>query len=181
MRGCLQDEDFHEFKISVKASDVFLTIAAYRALAGAIDCPLHLGVTEAGGLRGGMVKSSIGLGVLLYEGLGDTIRVSLSADPVDEIRTGFDILKSLHLRSRGVEIIACPSCARQGFDVIKTVSILEKRLEHIKEPITLSVIGCVVNGPGKLPIRMSGLLVGARELVWSMFMVIFKISLGMKI
>ncbi len=145
----LQDNDFHEFKISCKASDVFLTVAAYHALAEAIDCPLHLGVTEAGGLRVGSVKSAIGLGSLLWAGIGDTIRVSLSADPVEEIKVGFDILKSLGLRHRGVNVISCPSCARQGFNVIKTVETLEKRLAHITTPMSLSVIGCVVNGPGE--------------------------------
>ncbi len=145
----LQDEDFHEFKISVKASDVFLTVAAYHALADAVDCPLHLGVTEAGGLRTGGIKSAIGMGSLLWAGIGDTIRVSLSADPVEEIKTGYDILKSLNLRSRGVNIISCPSCSRQGFDVIKTVETLEEKLAHIREPISLSIIGCVVNGPGE--------------------------------
>lgn len=145
----LQDNDFHEFKISVKASDVFLTVAAYHALAEAIDCPLHLGVTEAGGLRIGSVKSAIGLGSLLWAGIGDTIRVSLSADPVEEIKVGFDILKSLNLRHRGVNVISCPSCARQGFEVIDTVEVLEQRLAHITTPMTLSVIGCVVNGPGE--------------------------------
>ena len=145
----LQDNDFHEFKISVKASDVFLTIAAYHALAEAIDCPLHLGVTEAGGLRIGSVKSAIGMGNLLWAGIGDTIRVSLSADPVEEIKAGFDILKSLNLRHRGVNVISCPSCARQGFNVIETVETLEHRLAHITTPMTLSVIGCVVNGPGE--------------------------------
>ncbi|WP_421860021.1 flavodoxin-dependent (E)-4-hydroxy-3-methylbut-2-enyl-diphosphate synthase [Oceanicaulis sp.] len=145
----LEDLDFREYKISVKASDVFLTVAAYQALAEATDAPLHLGVTEAGGLRTGGVKSSIGLGSLLWAGIGDTIRVSLSADPIEEIKVGYDILKSLGLRTRGVNIIACPSCARQGFDVIKTVETLEHRLEHISEPISLSIIGCVVNGPGE--------------------------------
>jgi len=145
----LQDEDFHKFKISVKASDVFLTVAAYHALADAIDCPLHLGVTEAGGLRTGSTKSAIGLGSLLWAGIGDTIRVSLSADPVEEIKAGYDILKSLNLRSRGVNIISCPSCSRQGFNVIETVATLEERLAHISEPISLSIIGCVVNGPGE--------------------------------
>ena len=145
----LQDNDFHEFKISVKASDVFLTVAAYHGLAEAIDCPLHLGVTEAGGLRIGSIKSSIGLGSLLWAGIGDTIRVSLSADPVEEIKVGFDILKSLNLRHRGVNVISCPSCARQGFEVIETVEKLESRLAHITTPISLSVIGCVVNGPGE--------------------------------
>jgi (E)-4-hydroxy-3-methylbut-2-enyl-diphosphate synthase len=145
----LEDLDFREYKISVKASDVFLTVAAYQALAEATDAPLHLGVTEAGGLRTGGVKSSIGMGSLLWAGIGDTIRVSLSADPIEEIKVGYDILKSLGLRTRGVNIIACPSCARQGFDVIKTVETLEHRLEHISEPISLSIIGCVVNGPGE--------------------------------
>lgn len=145
----LQDLDFHEFKISVKASDVFLTVAAYQQLAEAIDCPLHLGVTEAGAQRLGTVKSAIGIGSLLWAGIGDTIRVSLSADPVEEIKVGYDILKSLGLRRRGVTIIACPSCARQGFDVIKTVETLDERLAHIQEPISLSIIGCVVNGPGE--------------------------------
>src|SRR6516164_3862236 len=145
----LQDHDFHEFKISVKASDPFLTVAAYQQLADAIDCPLHLGVTEAGATRTGTVKSSIGIGSLLWAGIGDTIRVSLAADPVEEVKVGFDILKSLGLRHRGVNIIACPSCARQGFDVIKTVAKLEERLAHISAPMSLSIIGCVVNGPGE--------------------------------
>lgn len=145
----LEDNDFTNFKISVKASDVFLAVAAYRALAAACDYPLHLGITEAGGLRGGTVKSAIGIGTLLWEGIGDTIRVSLSADPVEEVRVGFEILKSLGLRHRGVRVISCPSCARQGFDVIKTVATLEERLAHIQTPITLSIIGCVVNGPGE--------------------------------
>ena len=145
----LQDHDFHEFKISVKASDAFMTVAAYQMLAEAIDCPLHLGVTEAGALRTGTVKSSIGIGSMLWAGIGDTIRVSLAADPVEEIKVGFDILKSLGLRHRGVNIIACPSCARQGFNVIKTVEALEARLAHISTPMSLSIIGCVVNGPGE--------------------------------
>jgi (E)-4-hydroxy-3-methylbut-2-enyl-diphosphate synthase len=145
----LQDLDFHEFKISVKASDVFMTVAAYHQLAEVIDCPLHLGVTEAGALRTGTVKSSIGMGNLLWAGIGDTIRVSLAADPVEEIKVGFDMLKSLGLRHRGVNIIACPSCARQGFNVIKTVEALEARLAHVSTPISLSIIGCVVNGPGE--------------------------------
>ena len=145
----LDDEGFHEYKISVKASDVFLTVAAYHQLADATDAPLHLGITEAGGTRIGTVKSSIGMGNLLWAGIGDTIRVSLSADPVEEIKVGFDMLKSLGLRTRGVNIISCPSCARQGFDVIKTVQKLEHRLAHISEPISLSIIGCVVNGPGE--------------------------------
>ncbi|WP_374426048.1 flavodoxin-dependent (E)-4-hydroxy-3-methylbut-2-enyl-diphosphate synthase [Paracoccus sp. (in: a-proteobacteria)] len=145
----LQDNDFHDYKISVKASDVFMAAAAYQQLADATDAPIHLGITEAGGFVGGTVKSAIGLGNLLWMGIGDTIRVSLSADPVEEVKVGFEILKSLGLRTRGVQIISCPSCARQGFDVIKTVEILEKRLEHIKTPISLSIIGCVVNGPGE--------------------------------
>jgi (E)-4-hydroxy-3-methylbut-2-enyl-diphosphate synthase len=145
----LQDNDFHAFKISVKASDVFLTAAAYQALADACDHPLHLGVTEAGGLRAGTIKSAIGLGNLLWMGIGDTLRVSLSAEPVEDVKVGYDILKSLNLRHRGVTIISCPSCARQGFDVIRTVETLEKRLEHVKTQMTLSIIGCVVNGPGE--------------------------------
>ena len=145
----LEDEDFREFKISCKASDVFLAVAAYQQLADACDYPLHLGITEAGALRMGTVKSAIGLGSLLWAGIGDTIRVSLSADPVEEIRVGFDILKSLGLRHRGVNVIACPSCARQGFDVIKTVAIIEERVKHITTPMSLSIIGCVVNGPGE--------------------------------
>ena len=145
----LQDYDYHEYKISVKASDVFLSVAAYQQLAEAVDCPLHIGITEAGGQTSGTVKSSIGLGSLLWAGIGDTLRVSLSSDPVDEVRVGFEMLKSLGLRHRGVTIISCPSCARQGFDVIKTVQILEERLAHVSEPITLSIIGCVVNGPGE--------------------------------
>jgi (E)-4-hydroxy-3-methylbut-2-enyl-diphosphate synthase len=145
----LQDNDFHEFKISCKASDVFLAAAAYQQLAEATDAPIHLGITEAGGLMTGTVKSAIGLGSLLWAGIGDTIRVSLSADPVEEVKVGFEILKGLGLRHRGVNIISCPSCARQGFDVIKTVEALEKRLEHIKTPMSLSIIGCVVNGPGE--------------------------------
>ena len=145
----LEDNDFREFKISVKASDVFLAVAAYHALAEACDYPLHLGITEAGGLRSGTVKSSIGIGSLLWAGIGDTIRVSLSADPVEEVRVGFDMLKSLDLRHRGVRIVSCPSCARQGFNVIKTVEILEQRLSHIAQPVSLSIIGCVVNGPGE--------------------------------
>ena len=145
----LQDNDFHEFKISVKASDVFLAAAAYQGIAEATDAPIHLGITEAGGLMSGTVKSAIGLGNLLWMGIGDTLRVSLSADPVEEVRVGYEILKSLGLRHRGVQIISCPTCARQGFDVIKTVETLEKRLEHVKTPISLSIIGCVVNGPGE--------------------------------
>jgi (E)-4-hydroxy-3-methylbut-2-enyl-diphosphate synthase len=145
----LQDEDFHEFKISVKASDVFLAVAAYNGLAEVCDYPLHLGITEAGGLQGGTVKSSIGLGMLLWAGIGDTIRVSLSADPVEEVKVGYHILKSLGIRARGVRVVSCPSCARQGFDVVKTVETLETRLAHITTPLSLSVLGCVVNGPGE--------------------------------
>ncbi len=145
----LEDNDFFEFKISCKASDVFLAVAAYQQLADACDYPLHLGITEAGGLMGGTVKSAIGMGSLLWAGIGDTIRVSLSADPVEEIKVGFDILKSLGLRRRGVTVIACPSCARQQFEVIKTVAAIEQRLAHITTPMTLSIIGCVVNGPGE--------------------------------
>ncbi len=145
----LQDNDFHEFKISVKASDVFLAAAAYQGIAEATDAPIHLGITEAGGLTTGTIKSAIGLGNLLWMGIGDTLRVSLSADPVEEVKVGFEILKALGLRHRGVNIISCPSCARQGFDVIRTVEALEKRLEHVKTPMSLSIIGCVVNGPGE--------------------------------
>ena len=145
----LQNHDFHNFKISVKASDIFMAVAAYRKLAAVCDHPLHLGITEAGAQLPGTVKSAIGIGMLLNEGIGDTLRVSLSADPVEEIKVGFEILKGLNLRHRGVTIIACPSCARQQFDVIETVKNLEARLAHIHTPITLSVIGCVVNGPGE--------------------------------
>jgi (E)-4-hydroxy-3-methylbut-2-enyl-diphosphate synthase len=145
----LEDNDFYEFKISCKASDVFLAVAAYNALADACDYPLHVGITEAGGLRSGTIKSSIGMGALLWAGIGDTIRVSLSAEPVEEIKVGFDILKSLHLRHRGVNVISCPSCARQNFNVIETVRVLEERLAHISTPMSVSVIGCVVNGPGE--------------------------------
>jgi (E)-4-hydroxy-3-methylbut-2-enyl-diphosphate synthase len=145
----LQDHDFHEYKVAVKASDVFLAVAAYQGLADATDCPLHLGITEAGGLIGGTVKSALGIGNMLWAGIGDTLRVSLSAEPEEEVRVGFEILKSLGLRTRGVRVVSCPSCARQGFDVIRTVEALEKRLSHIKTPISLSVLGCVVNGPGE--------------------------------
>ena len=145
----LEDNDFREYKISVKASDVFLAAAAYQGIAEATDAPIHLGITEAGGLMTGTIKSAIGLGNLLWMGIGDTLRVSLSADPVEEVKVGYEILKGLGLRHRGVNIISCPSCARQGFDVIKTVELLEQRLEHIKTPMSLSIIGCVVNGPGE--------------------------------
>ncbi|MEN8218186.1 MAG: flavodoxin-dependent (E)-4-hydroxy-3-methylbut-2-enyl-diphosphate synthase, partial [Pseudomonadota bacterium] len=140
--------NFPDFKVSLKASEVFMTVAAYKKLATQIDQPLHLGITEAGGFRAGAVKSAIGLGMLLAEGIGDTIRVSLAADPVEEIKVGFDILKSLHIRQKGINLIACPSCSRQNFDVIKTVNELEGRLEDILEPMDVAVIGCVVNGPG---------------------------------
>jgi (E)-4-hydroxy-3-methylbut-2-enyl-diphosphate synthase len=145
----LEDHGFREYKVAVKASDVFLAVAAYQQLAEAVDCPLHLGITEAGGLIGGTVKSSIGMGSLLWAGIGDTIRVSLSAEPEEEVRVGYEILKALGIRSRGVRVVSCPSCARQGFDVIRTVEALEARLQHIKTPMSLSVLGCVVNGPGE--------------------------------
>ena len=145
----LQDHDFHEFKISVKASDVFLAVAAYQQLAEQIDCPLHIGITEAGSKRAGTVKSAIGLGSLLWAGIGDTLRVSLSAEPEEEVLVGWEMLKTLGVRHRGVKIISCPSCARQGFNVIETVGIIEQRLAHIETPLTLSIIGCVVNGPGE--------------------------------
>ena len=145
----LEDHGFTNYKVAVKASDVFLAVAAYHALADAVDCPLHLGITEAGGLLGGTVKSSIGIGSLLWAGIGDTIRVSLSAEPEEEVRVGFEILKSLGIRNRGVRVVSCPSCARQGFDVIRTVEALEQRLQHIRTPMSLSVLGCVVNGPGE--------------------------------
>lgn len=159
----LQDLDFHEFKISVKASDVFLAVAAYQQLATAIDCPLHIGITEAGSLRTGTVKSSIGLGMLLWSGIGDTIRVSLAADPVEEVKAGFEMLKSLGLRHRGVNIIACPSCARQQFNVIETVRVLEEKLAHITTPMTVSIIGCVVNGPGEAAMTDIGLAGGGNN------------------
>jgi len=158
----LEDHDFYNFKISCKASDVFLAVAAYMQLANACDYPLHVGITEAGGLRSGTIKSAIGMGNLLWAGIGDTIRVSLSADPVEEIKVGFDLLKSLGLRHRGVNVISCPSCARQNFDVIKTVEEIEKRLEHITTPMTLSVIGCVVNGPGEALMTDIGFTGGGR-------------------
>jgi len=158
----LEDEDFFNFKISVKSSDVFLTTKAYRALSSVCDYPLHLGITEAGGLTTGSIKSAIGIGMLLNEGIGDTIRVSLSADPIEEVKIGYEILKSLNLRHRGVNIIACPSCARQAFPVIETVKILEEKLSHIREPITLSIIGCVVNGPGEASQTHIGLTGGGQ-------------------
>ena len=156
----LEDEDFFKLKVSVKSSDVFLTIQAYRQLSKAIDYPLHLGITEAGSYVSGSIKSSIGIGTLLLEGIGDTIRISLSDDPVQEIKIGNEILKSLNLRNRGVKIISCPSCARQGFEVIETVKLLEEKLSHIKTPITLSVIGCVVNGPGEAALTDVGITGG---------------------
>ena len=159
----LEDNNFHNFKISVKSSDIFLTVKAYRKLSEICDYPLHLGVTEAGGLITGSIKSSIGIGQLLMEGIGDTIRVSLSSDPVDEIKAGYEILKSLGIRSRGVNIISCPSCARQAFPVIETVKILEKKLSHIKKPINLSIIGCVVNGPGEAAQTEIGLTGGGQD------------------
>ena len=158
----LEDHNFFDFKISVKASDVFLTVAAYKALADVCEYPLHIGITEAGGLLTGAVKSSLGLGALLREGIGDTVRVSLAADPIEEVRIGYEILKALNLRQRGVQIIACPSCARQQFPVIETVKTLEERLSHIKAPIRLSIIGCVVNGPGEARETDIGLTGGGR-------------------
>jgi (E)-4-hydroxy-3-methylbut-2-enyl-diphosphate synthase len=159
----LEDNDFHNFKVSVKASDVFMAVAAYQQLAEQTDYPLHIGITEAGPLRTGTVKSAIGLGALLWAGIGDTVRVSLSAPPEEEVKVGFEILKSLGLRHRGVNVISCPSCARQQFEVIKTVEELERRLEHITTPITLSVIGCVVNGPGEALLTDIGLTGGGNN------------------
>ena len=159
----LEDEDFFNFKISVKSSDVFLTTKAYRSLSSACNYPLHLGITEAGSFVTGSVKSSIGIGMLLSEGIGDTIRVSLSADPIEEVKIGYEILKSLNLRHKGVNIVSCPSCARQGFPVIETVKILEEKLAHIKEHITLSIIGCVVNGPGEASQTQLGLTGGGQD------------------
>ena len=159
----LEDNDFFNFKISVKSSDIFLTVKSYKKLSELCDYPLHLGITEAGGLLTGSIKSSIGIGQLLMEGIGDTIRVSLSSDPIDEVKAGFEILKSLGIRSRGVNIISCPSCARQAFPVIETVKELEKRLSHVKKPITLSIIGCVVNGPGEASQTEIGLTGGGQD------------------
>jgi len=159
----LEDEDFFNFKISVKSSDVFLATKAYRSLSTVCDYPLHLGITEAGSLTSGSIKSSIGMGILLMEGIGDTIRVSLSENPVEEVKIGYEILKSLNLRHRGINIISCPSCARQAFPVIDTVKILEKKLSHIKEPITISIIGCVVNGPGEAAQTQLGLTGGGQN------------------
>jgi (E)-4-hydroxy-3-methylbut-2-enyl-diphosphate synthase len=159
----MEDNDFFNFKISVKSSDVFLAIKSYEQLSEACDYPLHIGITEAGGLLTGSIKSSIGIGQLLMQGIGDTIRVSLSADPIEEIKAGYEILKSLSIRARGVQIISCPSCARQAFPVIDTVKILEKELSHIKKPITLSIIGCVVNGPGEAAQTEIGLTGGGQD------------------
>lgn len=158
--------DFQDFKVSVKASDVFMAVSAYRQLAKQIEQPLHLGITEAGGLRSGAVKSAIGLGMLLAEGIGDTIRVSLAADPVEEVRVGFDILKALHIRSKGINLIACPSCSRQEFDVITTVNALELRIDDIKEPLDVAVIGCCVNGPGEAKAAQIGLAGGNPNLLY---------------
>tara|TARA_B100000242_G_C43025670_1_gene477559 strand:- start:472 stop:1563 length:1092 start_codon:yes stop_codon:yes gene_type:complete len=158
-----EDNDFFNFKISVKSSDIFLTVKAYKKLSKICDYPLHLGVTEAGGLYTGSIKSSIGIGQLLMEGIGDTIRVSLSSDPVDEVKAGYEILKSIGIRSRGVNIISCPSCARQAFPVIETVKALEKKLSHITKPIDLSIIGCVVNGPGEAAQTEVGLTGGGQD------------------
>lgn len=158
--------DFQNYKVSLKASDVFMTVLAYRKLATQIEQPLHLGITEAGGFRSGSVKSAIGLGMLLTEGIGDTIRVSLAADPVEEIKVGFDILKSLHIRSKGINFIACPSCSRQNFDVISTVNALEERLEDILEPLDVAIIGCVVNGPGEAREANIGLTGGSPNLLY---------------
>ena len=159
----LEDKDFFNFKISVKSSDVFLSVKAYRLLSEKCDYPLHLGVTEAGSLIPGSVKSSIGIGMLLMEGIGDTIRCSLTEDPIQEVKIGYEILKSLNLRNKGVNIISCPSCSRQGFEVINTVKILEEKLSHINEPITLSIIGCVVNGPGEASQTDIGLTGGGKD------------------
>ena len=159
----LEDENFFNFKVSVKSSDVFLSVKAYRLLSEKCDYPLHLGITEAGSLIPGSVKSSIGIGMLLMEGIGDTIRCSLTDDPVKEVKVGYEILKSLNLRHKGVNIVSCPSCSRQGFPVINTVKILEERLLHIKEPITLSIIGCVVNGPGEASQTQIGLTGGGKD------------------
>ena len=159
----LEDKDFFNFKISVKSSDIFLSVNAYRLLSQKCNYPLHLGITEAGSLMPGSIKSSIGIGMLLMEGIGDTIRCSLTEDPIKEVKIGFEILKSLNLRNKGVNIISCPSCSRQGFEVIKTVKILEEKLSHIKEPITLSIIGCVVNGPGEAAQTEIGLTGGGKD------------------
>ena len=158
----LENEDFSNMKVSVKSSDVFLSIGAYKQLSKKTDYPLHIGITEAGSYLPGTIKSSIGFGSLLMDGIGDTIRVSLSDDPVKEVKIGNEILKSLNLRDRGVKVISCPSCARQGFQVIETVKILEEKLSHIKKPITLSIIGCVVNGPGEAALTDIGITGGGK-------------------
>ncbi|PCJ31923.1 MAG: 4-hydroxy-3-methylbut-2-en-1-yl diphosphate synthase [Gammaproteobacteria bacterium] len=158
--------NYPDFKVSLKASDVFMTVHAYEKLASQIEQPLHLGITEAGGLRAGSVKSAVGLGMLLSQGIGDTIRVSLAADPIEEIRVGFDILKSLRIRNKGINLIACPSCSRQQFDVISTVNELESRLEDILEPLDVAVIGCVVNGPGEAKVAAVGLTGGEPNLMY---------------
>lgn len=158
--------DFQDFKVSLKASEIFMTVNAYRLLADQIEQPLHLGITEAGGFRSGTVKSSIGLGMLLSQGIGDTIRISLAANPVEEVKVGFDILKSLHIRSKGINLIACPSCSRQKFDVISTVNALEERLEDITDPLNVAVIGCVVNGPGEAREAQIGLTGGTPNLLY---------------
>jgi (E)-4-hydroxy-3-methylbut-2-enyl-diphosphate synthase len=162
----LEKLDFHDYKISVKASDALMAVAAYRKLATLTDKPLHLGITEAGGFRSGTVKSAIGIGMLLTDGIGDTIRISLAADPVQEVKVGFDILKSLHLRSKGINLIACPSCSRQEFDVIGTVNALEQRLEDVVEPLDVAVIGCCVNGPGEAKAAHIGLAGGSPNLLY---------------
>ncbi|GAB6040520.1 flavodoxin-dependent (E)-4-hydroxy-3-methylbut-2-enyl-diphosphate synthase [Endothiovibrio diazotrophicus] len=162
----LDRHDFPDFKVSLKASEVFMTVEAYRKLAGQIEQPLHLGITEAGGLRSGSVKSAVGLGLMLYEGIGDTLRVSLAADPVEEIKVGFEILKSLRLRAKGINLIACPTCSRQEFDVIGTVNALEERLEDVLEPLDVAVIGCVVNGPGEAREASVGLTGGSPCLLY---------------
>lgn len=156
----LEKMNFDNFKLSLKASDIFMTLAAYRLIADQTDCPLHLGITEAGGLRAGTVKSAVGIGALLLDGIGDTLRVSLAADPVEEIKVGWDLLKSLRLRSKGINFIACPSCSRQNFDVIKTMEALEDRLDDIREPMDVAVIGCIVNGPGEAKVADMGLTGG---------------------
>lgn len=173
----LDRHDFQNFKVSLKASDVFMTVQAYRLIANQIEQPLHLGITEAGGFRSGTVKSAIGLGMLLSEGIGDTLRVSLAADPVQEIKVGFDILKSLHLRTRGINFIACPSCSRQNFDVISTVNQLEERLEDVQKPMNVAIIGCVVNGPGEAKEADVGLTGGTpKNLVYLDGKPAFKVS-----
>ena len=159
----IEDLDFYNFKVSVKSSDVFLSIKSYRELSKKTNYPLHLGITEAGSFIPGSIKSAIGLGSLLMDGIGDTIRVSLSDDPVEEVKIGNEILKSIGLKNRGVKIISCPSCARQGFQVIETVKVLEEKLAHIREPITLSIIGCVVNGPGEAALTDIGITGGGKD------------------